>query len=79
MNLPKTVPLLPGYQFTDPLKQNFHKTQQFAVVNGTNCEKEKFIKEDVDYDLLASMKYDAPPNLTYGQKPEPVNDYIPRF
>jgi hypothetical protein len=79
MNLPKTVPLLPGFQFTDPLKQNFHKTQQFAVVNGTNCEKEKFIEEDVDYDLLASMKYNAPQNLTYGTKKEAVNDYIPRI
>lgn len=47
MNLPKTVPLLPGFQFTDPFvsltpfhlnlkKQNFHKTQQFSVVNGVN-------------------------------------------
>jgi len=79
MNLPKTVPLLPGFQFTDPLKQNFHKTQQFAVVNATNCEKEKFIAEDVDYNLLASMKYQAPPNLTYGAKQEPINDYIPRI
>lgn len=79
MNLPKTVPLLPGFQFTDPLKQNFHKTQQFAVVNGTNTEKEKFIQEDVDYELLGSMKYNAPPNLTYGTKKEAVNDYIPRI
>jgi hypothetical protein len=79
MNLPKTVPLLPGFQFTDPLKQNFHKTQQFAVVNSTNTEKEKFIAEDVDYDLLASVKYDAAPNLTYGSKKEPINDYVPRI
>jgi len=79
MNLPKTVPLLPGFQFTDPLKQNFHKTQQFAVVNGTNCEKEKFIAEDVDYDLMASMKSNPPQNLTYGTKKEAVNDYIPRI
>lgn len=79
MNLPKTVPLLPGYQFTDPLKQNFHKTQQFAVVNATNCEKEKFIQEDVDYNMLASMKYSSPPDLTYGRKQEPVNDYVPRI
>jgi len=79
MNLPKTVPLLPGFQFTDPFKQNFHKTQQFGVVNGVNREKENFVKEDVDYDLLASMKYTNPPNLTYGKKPEPINDYIPRI
>lgn len=68
MNLPKTVPLLPGFQFTDPFKQNFHKTQQFAVVNGVNREKENQIQEEVDYDLLSSMKYSQPPNLTYGKK-----------
>lgn len=42
-------------------------------------EKEKFIQEDVDYNMLASMKYSSPPDLTYGQKPEPVNDYVPRI
>ena len=55
LNLPKKVPLLPGFQFSDPfvsltslllptlliygLKQNFHKTQQFSYVNKTNQGK----------------------------------------
>jgi len=79
INMPKTVPILPGMQFTDPYKTNFHKTQQFALVNGVNREKEKFTAEEPDYDLISSMKYSGAPNLTYGSKPEPVNEHIPRI
>jgi hypothetical protein len=29
INLPETVPYLPGHSYSDPFKLNFHKTQQF--------------------------------------------------
>ena len=47
-SLPQKVPMLPGYIFNDPLKQNFHKTQQFSVNNNTNMEKTLFQQEDMD-------------------------------
>ena len=34
-NLPKQVPILPGHVFSDPYKQNFHKTQQFPYLDGS--------------------------------------------
>jgi len=34
-NLPKTVPFLPGFQFSDPEKTNHHKTQQFTYKDHT--------------------------------------------
>jgi hypothetical protein len=79
MNLPKTVPLLPGFQFSDPYKQNFHKTQQFQHVNATNLEKENYIKESVDTGLVKDMRLNTPPDLTYGEKPEPINSHLPRI
>jgi hypothetical protein len=42
-NLPKQVPLLPGHIFNDPYRENFHKTQQFNFVNGTQLEKKNYI------------------------------------
>ena len=32
---PKTVPLLPGFQFSDPEKINHRKTQQFSYKDNT--------------------------------------------
>ena len=48
LNLPKTVPLLPGNIFSDPYKEKYHKTQQFNHVNGITQEKTHFHKEDYD-------------------------------
>jgi hypothetical protein len=39
INLPKQVPFLPGHVFTNPYRENFHKTQQFAFVDGSQQEK----------------------------------------
>ena len=32
MHLPEKVPILPGHIFSDPYKENFHKTQQFQYL-----------------------------------------------
>ncbi len=35
VNIPKTVPFLPGFQFSNPEKINHHKTQQFNYKDNT--------------------------------------------
>lgn len=42
-------------------------------------EKTNFIHEEFDPNLLDSMKMGTPPNLTYGSRQPPENDYIPRI
>ena len=79
LNLPKHVPLLPGNVFSDPFKENFHKTQQFNLVNNVTQEKTHFLKEEYDPNLIDSMKNGASLDLTYGTRRKPENDYIPRI
>lgn len=43
------------------------------------CEKTNFIREDLDQNLLDSMRMKSPPDLTYGSRKKPDNDYIPRI
>ena len=74
------MPLLPGHIFTDPYKENFHKTQQFNLVDNTQLEKTANLKEDLDQYLIDSMtkgKFDL--SLTYGERKAAGNDYIPRI
>eukprot|EP01016_Furgasonia_blochmanni_P036317 TRINITY_DN4137_c0_g1_i8.p1 TRINITY_DN4137_c0_g1~~TRINITY_DN4137_c0_g1_i8.p1 ORF type:complete len:651 (+),score=231.66 TRINITY_DN4137_c0_g1_i8:95-2047(+) len=78
LNLPKTVPLLPGYQFSDPYKVNHHKTQQFNHYQGTICEKTQTINEKIDPDLIKTMQSMPSPSLQYGTRRPAQNDYIPR-
>ena len=73
------MPFLPGHVFSDPFKENHHKTQQFSHINGTVQEKTNFIHEEFDPNLMDSMKFNAPPSLTYGSRQPPENDYIPRI
>lgn len=79
LNLPKTLPLLPGLRFEDHTGENHHKTQQFSVVNNTHCEKSNFVKEEIDQNLIDSLRMKTPLNLTYGSRKRPENDYIPRI
>ncbi|KRX10772.1 hypothetical protein PPERSA_00942 [Pseudocohnilembus persalinus] len=79
LNLPKTVPMLPGLMFQDTLKDNNHKTQQFNLINNTQCEKTNYIQEDHDPALLDSLRMKTPQDLTVGQRQQPINDYIPRI
>ena len=66
---PKTVPLLPGFQFSDPEKINHRKTQQFSYKdhpgNKINkvCEKTNFLREDLDPILLDALRTSAPANF----------------
>jgi hypothetical protein len=60
INMPKTVPFLPGFQFTNPDKLNHHKTQQFGLKDQTSnfslyflvLEKTNFIQETLSGPLL---------------------------
>lgn len=87
LNFPKAVPFLPGHVFSDPYwaqlinsyKENHHKTQQFSYVTGTVQEKNNFIQEEFDPNLIDNMRTKTPLNLTYGTRRAPENDYIPRI
>lgn len=54
-NIPKEVPFLPGHVFSDPYKQNYHKTQQFNFQDGSQQEKRQFVKEEIDEHLIDDM------------------------
>jgi hypothetical protein len=72
--------MLPGHIFTDPYKENFHKTQQFELVNNVPTSKTAPIREDQDQYLLDSMtkaKFDL--TLASNQRKAAGNDYIPRI
>eukprot|EP01017_Pseudomicrothorax_dubius_P044864 TRINITY_DN7644_c0_g1_i2.p1 TRINITY_DN7644_c0_g1~~TRINITY_DN7644_c0_g1_i2.p1 ORF type:complete len:663 (+),score=197.49 TRINITY_DN7644_c0_g1_i2:178-1989(+) len=79
LNLPKNVPLLPGNQFTDPFKVNHHKTQTFSVRDGAIQERTTAIEERVDRTLIESMRTRAPGSTSYGTRPKPDNQYVPRI
>lgn len=42
-------------------------------------EKTNYITEEFDPNLLDSIRMKTPPDLTYGQRKKPENDYIPRI
>lgn len=54
-NLPKQVPFLPGHVFNDPYKQNYHKTQQFDLINGSIQERKNNVAEDADLNLIDEL------------------------
>ena len=56
INLPKQVPFLPGHVFNNPYRENFHKTQQFSYVDGSQQEKKSGLQEEYDQYLIDSMK-----------------------
>ena len=53
--VPKEVPFLPGHVFSDPYKQNYHKTQQFDFKDGSVQERKQNIKEEIDTNLIDEM------------------------
>jgi len=70
------LPFLPGYTFTDPAKNQFHRKQTLTFKNGFIIPKGENIAglTQADIDELANTK----PSLTYGQsKPEPAQDFVP--
>jgi hypothetical protein len=42
-------------------------------------EKTNYINEEYDPNLFDSLRLKTPPNLTYGSRQKPENDYIPRI
>lgn len=79
INLPKQVPFLPGHVFNNPYKENFHKTQQFTYMDGSQQEKRSALQEEYDQYLIDSMKNGQfELSLAYGKRNQPDNDYIPR-
>ena len=54
-NIPNQVPLLPGHVFSDPYKQNFHKTQQFCFNDHSQQEKKQNVSEEVDMNLIDEL------------------------
>ena len=80
INLPKQTPFLPGHVFANPYKENFHKTQQFNFVDGTQIEKKNTLQEDYDQYLIDSMKNEQfQLSLSSEIRNHPNNDYIPRI
>ena len=77
------LPKLPGYNFRDPTKTNYHKHQMFALKDGHMTESTKFYKEDVSEQqvqelLQSSLRY---PDVQDNQeRPKtPKNYAIPRI
>lgn len=72
------MPFLPGHVFNDPYKQNFHKTQQFNLLDGSHQEKRQNVQEEIDTNLIDEM-CSTMNNLTFMKtRKTPENDYIPR-
>ncbi|EGR27327.1 flagellar microtugule protofilament ribbon protein, putative [Ichthyophthirius multifiliis] len=67
LNLPKTVPLLPGHCFPDFVKEAHNKTQQFSLINKIPQEKTNYIEEKSDQFLVDNLRMGTPLNLTYGK------------
>ena len=77
-NLPGQVPILPGHVFSDPYKQNFHKTQQFTYSDHSQQEKRQNVGEDIDMNLIDELTKSIN-NLSFQKDRKcPENDSIPR-
>ena len=77
-NLPGQVPILPGHVFSDPYKQNFHKTQQFTYSDHSQQEKRQNVGEDIDMNLIDELTKSIN-NLSFQKdRKSPENDSIPR-
>lgn len=79
-HLPKKLPFLPGNTQHDPTITRYHKTQVFGFNNTANYEKNTLYKENVDPNILKSMREGEPLKLKdifYRAKAE--NDAIPKI
>ena len=92
--MPKQLPFLPGNTYADPTITRYHKTQLFGVKdhiqtgkqrfieigNSFNVEKTVNLQENVDSDLLASMRDGVPGSLDrVPQRKDQENDAIPKI
>lgn len=80
-NLPNNLPFLPGNQYADPTITRYHKTQLLnASKDGAMLEKTTSLAENVNPDLLASMREGAPMAMTGMPARRPQeNDAIPKI
>ncbi|CAG9315274.1 unnamed protein product [Blepharisma stoltei] len=51
-----SIPKLPGHQFRDPTKTNFHRHQMFTVRDGHMTESTKFHQESATPDLVSELR-----------------------
>jgi hypothetical protein len=77
-NMPNQLPFLPGNVYADPTITRYHKTQILDLKNGIITEKTTNLQEPINHDLLASMKTQGGPTLQGTQRPQQVNNSIPR-
>jgi len=77
-NIPKEVPFLPGNVFSDPYKQNFHKTQQFSYDTNSQQEKRQNVGETIDANLIDEMTKSINSMTFMKNRPQAENDSIPR-
>jgi len=78
--LPKDLPFLPGNSYADPKLTSYHKTQLLGIKDGVITEKVTNLQENVDQDLLSSMK--AGPHIVPSSvaiRKDEVQDAIPKI
>jgi hypothetical protein len=79
-HLPYDLPFLPGNTKQDPTVTRHHKTQLLSVKSGAVCEKTNAWKENIDPNILQSMREGEPIKLNnFMKRPNIVNDAIPQI
>lgn len=77
------LPKLPGYNFRDPTKVNFHRHQMFTVKDGHMTESTKFYQEgsgpEVVEELMRSSMKNPDDGSSQGRPVTPKNYAIPRI
>ena len=77
-HLPKSLPFLPGNTKQDPTITRHHKTQLLSVKDGAVCEQTTALKENIDPNILQSMREGIPLKMTgFIHRPALANDAIP--
>ena len=78
------LPMLPGYSFPDPTRQDFKKTQTFGFKNGHVINNNKldttasYQYDDSDYAELSSLTLLGPGTMTRSAKQEvKIDPYVP--
>lgn len=78
-HLPERLPFLPGNTKHDPTITKYHKSQIFSFNNTANYEKPTIYKENVDPNLLRSMREGEPLKFRdFIKRPKTKNDAIPK-
>mmetsp|Transcript_45806 Transcript_45806/g.33544 ORF Transcript_45806/g.33544 Transcript_45806/m.33544 type:complete len:136 (-) Transcript_45806:1237-1644(-) len=79
-NLPSQLPFLPGNIYSDPTVTRYHKTQLLNLKDGSVQEKTTSLQENINPDILRSMREGNPLQLTgIPQRRPQENDAIPKI